>query len=285
MGKLVGPPISAQDQEWIGKQRVFFHATAPLSAKHRVNVSPKSAKEFRVVNDSTVCWLDLSGSGSEIAAHVLENGRLTIMFVAFEGPPRIVRLHGRGRLVLPSDLMRGQSPSAKPQSDETTLLLRLFEEHLPGKPLHDWGFRSIVVLDVQRVTHSCGYSIPTFIYNEERPTLKNFSLNKGCEGMIEYRSKKNSFSIDGLPSIGQLERGELPSSMQFTDGYYFAEYGGGWWKQLQVWMRTLWRIGVPAGPARDILMFTSGGVLSTAVLHFLLLPWLSSDTKSMRALR
>ena len=99
MGKLIGPPISESEKDWISKQKIFFHASAPLSKNHRVNISPKSAQQFRVVDDFTVCWLDLTGSGSETAAHVLQNGRLTVMFVALEGAPKILRLFGQGELI------------------------------------------------------------------------------------------------------------------------------------------------------------------------------------------
>ena len=82
MGRVVGSPISEEEKDWIEAQRIFFHATAPLASNHRVNVSPKSAREFRVINNNTVAWLDYSGSGSETTAHIMQNGRLTIMFVA-----------------------------------------------------------------------------------------------------------------------------------------------------------------------------------------------------------
>ena len=103
MGRVIGPPLKESDNEWILKQRLFFHATAPLSASHRVNVSPKCAREFRIIDDRTVAWLDLTGSGSETCAHLIENGRLTILFVALNGEPKIVRLHGRGKIILPRD--------------------------------------------------------------------------------------------------------------------------------------------------------------------------------------
>lgn len=116
MGRVVGPPIAQGERKWIQEQKIFFHASAPLGRNHRINLSPKSASQFRVVNDNTVAWLDYSGksffffwlsykweiwydysgSGSETAAHLMENGRLTIMFVAFSGDPKIVRLYGRG---------------------------------------------------------------------------------------------------------------------------------------------------------------------------------------------
>lgn len=104
MGKLVGPPLSESDQHWIAKQKIFFHATAAVSKNHRVNVSPKSAENFRVVDEKTVCWLDLSGSGSETAAHVMQNSRLTVMFVALEGPPKILRMYGKGEIIFIENL-------------------------------------------------------------------------------------------------------------------------------------------------------------------------------------
>ena len=96
MGKVIGPPLSPDDIKWMQCQHIFFHATSPLNSLHKINLSPKSAEQFRVVSENTVCWLDFSGSGAETAAHLLENGRITTMFVALNGPPKIIRLYGKG---------------------------------------------------------------------------------------------------------------------------------------------------------------------------------------------
>ena len=257
MGRLVGPPIKKSDQEWIVNQRIFFHASAPLSGSMRVNVSPKSASEFRVINDRTVCWLDLSGSGSETAAHILENGRLTIMFVALNGQPKIMRLHGRGRLVLPDSLMNIDT-------EENILLRKLYDGNLIGQPNYDAGFRAIVVMDVERLTHSCGYSIPIYDYKEERPILKDFSAKKGTDGMCEYRGYKNSYSIDGLPSIGQLEQRDTPSSVESSAGYYFAKYGGGFLGKVSTALRMTLHRGL-VGLQRDVGFLTLGAALGVVL--------------------
>ena len=225
----MGPPISSADREWISRQHVFFHASAPLGPRGRVNLSPKSAKQFRVVNDNTVCWLDYSGSGAETAAHIMENGRLTIMFVSFEGSPKILRLFGTGYFILPEDLT----------NPENSVFCDLFAGELPGQENYDPGFRCIVVLTVDRATHSCGYSIPFFNYISERPTLNEFSCKKGDEGMKIYRALKNSFSIDGLPGIGQLLMKQLPTAMTDNCGYYFAEYDGSWYGKLKTMIISL----------------------------------------------
>jgi hypothetical protein len=158
MGKQVGPPITDSDKQWILQQKVFFHASAPLSRAHKVNLSPKSAAEFRVIDEHTVAWLDLSGSGSETCAHLLENGRLTIMFVALNGPPRILRLFGHGQIVLPRALRPGGEFSH-------------LGAHFEGSGQANPGFRAIVLLRVVRATSSCGFSIPRYEYICERPTL------------------------------------------------------------------------------------------------------------------
>eukprot|EP01035_Chromulina_nebulosa_P022075 gene22075-28578_t len=178
MGKLIGPPILDNEKEWISKQKIFFHASAPLSRKHRVNVSPKSAQQFRVVDDFTVCWLDLSGSGSETAAHVLQNGRLTVMFVALEGPPKILRLYGTGEII----------PRESLNLPKFSSIVKIFENtrELPGQENSDNGFRCIVILHVSRVSQSCGYSIPIYSYVSERDTLAKFSFSKGQKGMECY---------------------------------------------------------------------------------------------------
>src|SRR3984885_2839292 len=126
---------------WLREQHLFFVATAPLSADGHVNCSPKGGDSFRVLGPLEVAYQDYTGSGAETAAHLRENGRIVLMFCAFEGPPKIVRLHGRGRAVMPGD-------------PEFAATRRAF-----GKP-RDLGLRAIIVVEVDRVSDSCGFSVP-----------------------------------------------------------------------------------------------------------------------------
>ncbi|MBI1356959.1 MAG: pyridoxamine 5'-phosphate oxidase family protein [Acidobacteria bacterium] len=171
--------VTPEFREWIAAQKLFFVASAPLGAEGHVNVSPKGHDCLRVLDERTVAYLDLTGSGNETSAHIAENGRITLMWCAFEGPPRILRLYGRGEVVLPG-------------SQRWAELSPLFEM-LPGA-------RQIVVNHVERVQTSCGFAVPLLEYREERPTLQRFALSKGEDGMVEYRREKNQASIDGLPT-------------------------------------------------------------------------------------
>lgn len=176
MGKTYDelPPDHAA---WIAKQPLFFVATAPLAAG-RVNLSPKGLDTLRVLDARTVAYVDLTGSGAETAAHVSENGRITLMFCAFECAPRIVRVYGRGELVL-----RGSERWVELAS------------RLPQVP----GARAIVVVHVSSVADSCGYGVPRMQRVAERDTLVGWALAKGPEGTAAYRREKNARSIDGLP--------------------------------------------------------------------------------------
>ncbi|WP_046865599.1 pyridoxamine 5'-phosphate oxidase family protein [Microvirga massiliensis] len=167
-------------REFIERQHVFFVASATPDS--RVNVSPKALNALRVLGPNTVAYLDLTGSGNETAAHMLANGRLTIMFCAFEGPPMILRLYGRGRV------LRRSSP------EYTNLLAEAFEGHGP------LGSRHIVVLDIDLVQTSCGFGVPSFEYRGERPSLPRWAEAKGEAGLEAYWLEKNARSIDGLPT-------------------------------------------------------------------------------------
>jgi Pyridoxamine 5'-phosphate oxidase len=165
--------------DWIGKQHVFFVATAPSDGGH-VNLSPKGHDALRVLDGTTVAYLDLTGSGAETIAHTRENGRLTIMLCAFEGPPRILRLYGQAQA----------HPLGSPRYAE---LIDRFEAIV--------GARAIVELAIERVQTSCGYSIPFMDYREERPTLQQWAARKGHDGLRGYWAEKNAESIDGLPAL------------------------------------------------------------------------------------
>jgi len=164
-------------RRFIEKQHIFFVGTAPLSADGHVNVSPKGMDTFRVLSPNRVAYLDLTGSGNETSAHLLENQRVTLMFCAFEGAPNITRLYGTGRTILPTD----------PDWAEFGKLFTLYP-----------GARQIMVVDVSRVQTSCGYAVPFFNYVEEREALVKWAEHKGEEGLDAYHREKNSRSIDGL---------------------------------------------------------------------------------------
>jgi hypothetical protein len=171
-------------REFIERQHIFF--TASATANSRINLSPKGSDSFRVLRPNQVAYLDQTGSGNEAAAHLRADGRLTIMFCAFEGAPMILRLYGHGR-------------SLPQSSDEyQRLVASAFDGHEPP------GARQIVVLDVELVQTSCGYSVPLYDYKEERLVLQNWASRKGNDGIREYWRERNAASIDGLPT-GMLE--------------------------------------------------------------------------------
>jgi len=174
------PSLDAKLRGFIEKQRIFF--TASAAAHGRVNVSPKDGASLRVLDDNTVAYLDQTGSGNETSAHIRAGGRLTIMFCAFEGPPLILRLYGRGRVH-----RRGGAEYAR-------LLAESFDGAEPP------GARQIVALEVEMVQTSCGYGAPLFDYQGERPSLLRWAESKGDDGLDAYRLEKNVLSIDGLPT-------------------------------------------------------------------------------------
>lgn len=167
--------------DFVESQRMFFVATAPLVEDGHVNLSPRGIPgTFRMLDEHTFAWLDTTGSGSETIAHLRENGRVTVMFCAFEGPPNIVRFHGRGRVVTRYD-------------DEYALLEPLFVD-LPGA-------RAVIVVDIERISDSCGFGVPLMEYAGERDLLQPYFERKGVDGSADYRRRKNRTSIDGLPAF------------------------------------------------------------------------------------
>jgi len=166
---------------WLAGQPVFFVATAPLAGDGLVNCSPKGlVGTFAVLDARTVAYLDLTGSGIETVAHLRENGRIVVMFCAFDGRPRIVRLHGTGRVVLPGD----------PGFDD---LVGRFGEHP--------GVRSVIVIDLQRISDSCGYAVPRLDYVQDRDVLDLDAAKKGPDKLAAYRAQRNAVSIDNLPGL------------------------------------------------------------------------------------
>jgi hypothetical protein len=183
--------IDAPLADWISRQPVFFVATAPLSGGH-VNCSPKGNRgELVVLGPKRVAYLDQTGSGVETIAHLSENGRIVLMFCAFDGPPRIVRLHGSGRAVLcdDPDFAGLAAKFASASGDAAT--------SLPGGV----GVRSIVEVDVTRVADSCGYGVPLMRFEGHRSNMEEWSSRKGEEGIRAYWLEKNRSSLDGLPGV------------------------------------------------------------------------------------
>jgi hypothetical protein len=174
----ITPELSA----WIAAQHLFFVATAPLSQDGHINCSPKGLETFRVLGPRAVAYLDLTGSGAETIAHLRENGRIVFMFCEMSGAPKIVRLHGTGRVVLPG-------------TGEWAEHAHRFEPH-PGA-------RTIVLADIERVSDSCGFGVPKYEYVRQRRGLTTWAESKGTAGLAQYREEKNSKSIDGLPGLSQ----------------------------------------------------------------------------------
>lgn len=191
MGKIV-EAITDELREFIGVQPLFFVGSAPLEADGHVNLSPKGLDCLRVLGPHRVAYLDLTGSGNETSAHLAQNGRITLMFCAFHGPARILRLYGRGATVLPG-------------SPEWAALRPLF----PDYP----GVRQIITVNVHRVQTSCGFAVPRMEMVGERDTLHRWARSKGEEALVDYRQEKNARSIDGLPAPlaaqGSLELGAV----------------------------------------------------------------------------
>jgi hypothetical protein len=169
-------------RKFIEGQRVFFVASAPLDAGGHVNLSPKGLDTFRILGPTTVAYVDFNGSGVETIAHLKENGRIVLMFCAFEGPPNIFRLYGHGRVV-------------EPHEAEFAALAESFPNHEDA--------RAIIVVELTRVTDSCGYGVPLFKYEGEREQLHAWARHRGPEGLKAYRQEKNQRSIDGLPGVGE----------------------------------------------------------------------------------
>src|SRR3954451_17296811 len=183
--------IDASLERWIGRQPMFFVASAPLDAEGRVNVSPKGPiGTFAVLDPNTVAYLDFFGSGAETVGHLRENCRIVVMFCAFDGPPQIIRLHGRGRVAWPGD----------PEFEE------LFARGaFSGLTDLEEARRAIVVVDVQRISKSCGYGVPLMDVVGERD---HFDLSKrkrlrtmGAREVVAFQAARNATSLDGLPAV------------------------------------------------------------------------------------
>ena len=177
-------------RDWIARQPVFFVATAPLTEDGHVNVSPKGpGGSLKVLDERTIAYLDVVGSGAETIAHLRENGRIVVMWCAFEGPPKILRVHGEGEVIMPAD----------PRFDE---LVARWEFDQLGPPE---SRRAIVLVYAKRIADSCGYGVPLMSYDGERPHQDASAQKRlrtgGAEAMLDYQRQKNAESLDGLPAI------------------------------------------------------------------------------------
>jgi hypothetical protein len=179
------PEINQVLAQFIQAQPVFFVGTAPLAATAHINLSPKGLDTFRILGPKKIAYLDIFGSGVETIAHLRENGRIVLMFCAFQGAPKVLRLHGHGRPV-------------EPHEAEFAALLAHF-------PVYE-GTRAIIAVDVTRVSDSCGYGVPRLLFEAERTELPAWCHKRGIEGLKAYRREKNRLSIDGLQGVTD-ERG------------------------------------------------------------------------------
>lgn len=180
MGKKL-ESISQELKEFIQNQKIFFVGTA--AEEGRVNVSPKGTDSFRVIDENKIIWLNLTGSGNETAAHLLQNNRMTILFCAFEGKPLILRLYGN------ATIYHRRDPG--------------YEKYVGYFPLNT-GARQIIELDIDLVQTSCGFAVPFMDFKEERQTLNSWSTRQGDDGIKKYWKEKNTVSIDGFET-GILE--------------------------------------------------------------------------------
>jgi Pyridoxamine 5'-phosphate oxidase len=182
MGQIY-PDISDRIAEFLLAQKVFFVATAPSDPDGHLNLSPKGLSDsLAILSPHRVAYLEYGGSGVETIAHLRDNGRIVLMVCAFEGPPKILRLHGNGREVLP-------------EHDGFQDLL----QHFPTPP--HTRLRSVIVIDVDRVSDSCGYGVPLMSYEGDRDLLVQFWEHKSPEEAAEYQATRNAKSIDGVPVL------------------------------------------------------------------------------------
>lgn len=174
------PKLEAKHSDFIRQQRMFFTSTTAQGA--HINISPRSTDYFRIVDDNNVLYLDRTGSGNETAAHLKADGRMTIMFCAVEGAPSIMRLYGEGEII------------HRDSKEFARLTKYYFDDDLP------LGARQIVRLKFHLVKTSCGFGVPLFDYQGERPSMDRWADNKGEDGIAQYWVEENQKSMDGLPT-------------------------------------------------------------------------------------
>ncbi len=171
------PSLTPELRDFIARQHLFFVATAPTAG--RINLSPKGMNTFCCLSDTAIAYLDLTGSGNETAAHLAENGRITVMFCSFDADPLILRLYGRGEVIHPRDAAWSE-----------------LQSHFPSLP----GTRQIVRVGLESVQTSCGFGVPLYDFQGDREALVQWAQKKGESGLRHYWESKNQRSIDGLPT-------------------------------------------------------------------------------------
>jgi hypothetical protein len=176
MGKKYSE-INEQHQAFIKRQQMYFVATVPKDG--RINLSPKGIDSLRILDNNRVVWLNLTGSGNETAAHLLEDDRMTVMFCAFEGDPKILRLYGHARSIHHRDGAWGELIALFPESN---------------------GARQIIDMQVDLVHTSCGFGVPLYDFVGQRQDLTNWIAKKGPEGIAQYWEDRNAESLDGKPT-------------------------------------------------------------------------------------
>ena len=167
-------------RQFIESQPVFFVGTAPLGREGHVNVSPKGLDTLRILGPQTIAYLDLTGSGIETVSHLKENGRIVLMLCAFQGPPRILRVHGRGRVVEPGEAE-----------------FEALASHFPDLE----GKRAVIIVEISRIADSCGFGVPLLKFEAQRNQLAAWASRLGPEKMAAYRREKNLKSIDGTRGL------------------------------------------------------------------------------------
>ncbi len=182
--------ITDHHREWIAKQTMFFVATAPLDGDGKVNVSPKGPiGSLAVLGSHRVAYLDSHGSGAETIAHLRENGRICVMLCAFDGPPRILRFHGKGEAVMNDD----------PRYEELYASADFADISIPE------ARRSIVHVEVERISDSCGYGVPLMSFEGQRNHHALSSAKRvrkmGPDGYEDFQRKRGAESLDGLPAL------------------------------------------------------------------------------------
>ena len=177
--------LDADLRHFIESQHVFFVATAPSNDTGHLNLSPKGLDSLRVLGPRRVAYVDYTGSGIETVAHLRDDGRIVLLFCAFDGPPKILRLHGRGRALEPGDAEFTElAPQLSPMCEA----------------------RSIIVVDVERIADSCGFGVPLYDYRGARDQLPRWVESKGAAGVAAYQRAHNAASIDGLPGLRTTAR-------------------------------------------------------------------------------
>lgn len=184
MGKVF-PEIDGAIRTWMAKQHMFFISTAPLQDDGLINCSPKGGDTLRIVDNHTLAYLDYAGSGVETIAHLRENGRIVVMMCAFTGPPRIFRFHGTGDVITPG-------------AYDFAGLASLFDADM-------LGLRSIIRINVNRISDSCGFGVPKYDFKNDRDAMQKWAEGKGPGGVRTYVAKKNAASLDGLPGVSAAE--------------------------------------------------------------------------------